>query len=139
VGFSFLSLNAVAFRRFYQMGSNPLSAEICGLRTSRIVMTAFVFCAIGASITGLLGASRTMAASPTGTESLALDTIAACVIGGSDLRGGTGTIWGALVGLLIVQTASTAVILLGISLYWRYGVIGVILIAAIVLNRGSKN
>lgn len=136
--FSFLSVNAVAFRRFYQVGSNPLSAEICGLRTSRIVRIAFVLCAIGASITGILGASRTMAASPIGSESLGLDVIAACVIGGSNLRGGTGSIWGALTGLLIVQIVSTAVILLGVSLYWRYGVVGVILITAIVLNQAFK-
>ncbi|MBZ5522797.1 MAG: ABC transporter permease [Acidobacteriia bacterium] len=136
---SYSQYNLLTFRRFYQVGSNPLSATICGLKVKRIVSLAFVFSALGASITGIVGTSRTMAASPIGFETLALDVITACVIGGADLRGGSGTSTGAAIGLLIVQVVTVAVILSGVPLYWRYGSIGIVLIISLIVNRCSNS
>jgi|GEM_PF-4844436 ribose transport system permease protein len=134
---SYFEHNALVFRRLYQVGSSPLAATICGLKVKRIVALAFVFSALGASMTGIIGTSRTMAASPIEYETLALDMISACVIGGADLRGGSGTSVGAIIGLIIVQVVTTAVILSGVPLYWRYASIGVILILSLIISRRS--
>jgi len=131
---TFLSKLSIPFRRFYHIGSNKISANICGLNINAVLNAAFMFSSIGAAITGIIGASRTMTASPNTGETLALDTIAACVIGGSSLRGGKGSIIGAVVGLIIIQITENVVIISGVSLYWRYFVIGIILLIAVSID-----
>ena len=75
-----------------------------------------------------------MAASPLVFQDLALDAIAACVIGGASLRGGRGSMLGAALGLLIVVATRNLVVMLNVSIYWRYAVIGVLLLCAAVLD-----
>lgn len=131
---SYLCVNAIQFRRFYQVGSNPIAAFECGINNKYTIRIAFVFSSVGAAFTGLLGTSRTMSASPIIYESLALDIIAACVLGGASLKGGKGSIIGAIIGLLIVKVSENVVIFFGIALYWRYVIIGLILLVFILLN-----
>jgi ribose transport system permease protein len=120
----------VASRRLYAVGSNPVAASASGLNIETLRLFAFVIAGAGASITGMLQASRAMAASPLVFQDLPLDSIAACVIGGASLRGGRGTILGASFGLLVVVATRNLVTMLDVSVYWRYAFIGGLLLLA---------
>jgi ribose transport system permease protein len=130
-----LSSKHVVFRRFYHAGSNRRAALNCGINVSGLECLAFVLCGAGASVVGLLQSSRTMSASPHAFPDLALDCIAACVIGGDRLTGGAGRVSGAFFGLLMVVVSRNLVFLAGISAYWQDLAIALILLGAAVLNR----
>lgn len=136
--FAYLARSLVAFRRVYQVGSNPAAAFMCGIATKRVVTGAFGAAAGGAALTGILGTARSMTGSPLAGDSLAIDAIAACVIGGTRLEGGRGTIVGAAVGTLLIVVTRNVVVLLGISIYWRAFFIGIMLLLAALIDRLTR-
>jgi ribose transport system permease protein len=131
----FLSHKHIVFRRFYQIGSNRTAAVQSGINVSLLDFTAFALSGMGAAFAGLFQASRTLSASPHEFPDLALDCIAACVIGGDNLSGGSGQAIGAFMGMLMVVVSRNLVILAGINVYWQDLAIAVVLFGAVLLNR----
>lgn len=127
--------NKRAGRELYAIGSAPDAAELYGLKTTRRVLMAFVFCGGLAGLAGVLFAARYGTTnSQTGTG-LELQAVGAAVIGGVAIFGGSGTVYGAAIGAVLLLTINRALPILGIQDFWQQAVVGVLIIGAIVLDR----
>jgi ribose transport system permease protein len=128
----------VLFRRLYHVGSNPAAAASSGISVDAIRLFGFAISGAGAAVVGLMQSSRTLSASPFLFPDLALDCIAACVIGGASLNGGTGRATGASFGMLMVVISRNLVVMARVDVYWQDLGIALILLAAVLL-RGGEN
>ena len=99
-------------RQVYAVGGNERAAELSGIYVNRIKMAVYMICGLCGAMTGLITASQLVAAHPTG-ESYELNAIAAVVLGGTSLAGGRGTIWGTIVGALVIGVLTNGLVLLG--------------------------
>jgi ribose/xylose/arabinose/galactoside ABC-type transport system permease subunit len=133
-----LSQRHVVFRRFYQTGSNRIASAACGIDVTKVECIGFFIAGLGASLVGLMQSSRTLSASPFAFPDLALDCIAACVIGGSRLSGGYGRPVGAFLGLMMVVISRNLVVLAGVSVYWQDLAIAVVLFAGVLFSKLQK-
>jgi rhamnose transport system permease protein len=121
-------------RQIYAVGSNPPAARLAGIRADRIVLLVFVISGTLAGLGGVLWASRFAAvANDTGTG-FELQTVAACVIGGVNIFGGSGTVPGVLLGSLLLGIIVNALTITGISPFWRLTVQGLIILLAVVAD-----
>jgi rhamnose transport system permease protein len=122
-------------RELYAIGSDPAAAELYGLRVSRRIFFAFILSGALAGLAGVFFAARYGTSdSQTGTG-LELQAVGAAVIGGVAIFGGSGTIFGAAIGALLLITISRALPILGVQDLWQQAVVGLLIIAAIVLDR----
>jgi ribose transport system permease protein len=133
-----LSRRQVIFRRLYHVGSNRSAAISSGINVGALECMGFLLCSLGAALTGILQSSRTLSASPLVFPDLALECIAACVIGGTALSGGKGRPVGAFIGMFIVVMSRNLAVLAGVGVYWKELAIAVVLLAAVLLNRSEK-
>ncbi|WP_343714409.1 ribose ABC transporter permease [Inquilinus sp.] len=120
----------------YSVGGNPDAARLSGIKVWRVLL--FVYGASGllAGLGGVMSAARLYAAN--GTQlgvSYELDAIAAVILGGTSFVGGIGSIWGTLVGALIIAVLSNGLILVGVPDVWQYIIKGLIIIGAVALDR----
>lgn len=122
-------------RELYAIGSDPDAADLYGLPSGRRVLGAFVLCGALAGLAGVFSAARYATAfSGTGTG-IELQAVAAVVIGGVAIFGGSGTVWGAAIGAFLLVTINRALPILGISEFWQGAVVGALIIGSIVLDR----
>jgi rhamnose transport system permease protein len=122
-------------RDLYAIGSNLLAAELGGIPVARRVFLAFL--ATGA-VSGLAGAvllARFNTAAANSGNGLELSVVAACVVGGVAIAGGVGTVYGAVIGAVLLQAITMALGALGVPQFWQLAVNGTLLIAAISLDR----
>lgn len=116
-------------------GSNLLAAREIGVRTDRIKIAAFMICGMLAALTGLITATVTGSAAPdTGGSTLTLLAIAAAVIGGTALTGGSGTVIGALIGAFVISCLNNGLVLLGAQATESNIFLGLAILAAMILN-----
>jgi ribose/xylose/arabinose/galactoside ABC-type transport system permease subunit len=122
-------------RRIYAVGSNESTARLCGVPVERtkVVVYALAGCFIGLS--GVLEFSKLNMGQPTGAQTYELYIIAACVIGGTSLTGGVGTIFGTVVGALIIGTLNAGTQQAGWDKRHQEIAIGVIIILAVALDQ----
>ena len=120
------------------IGSNPAAAEFMGVRTGliRIYTTALV--GLMAALSGVMTLAYFKAVDTSSGRSLGLQVIAAVVIGGTSLAGGSGTIIGAGLGVLIITTIDSGLVFYGVNLNYSEFVTGVVIIGAIALDRILK-
>ena len=123
------------FRRLYHVGSSRSAAASSGINVSALECFGFCACAVGAALVGVLQSSRTLSASPLVFPDLALECIAACVIGGTSLWGGSGRTVGAFLGMLMVVVSRNLVVLAGVSVYWKELGVALVLLAAVMVNK----
>jgi ribose transport system permease protein len=135
----FLSQKHIVFRRLYHVGSNRKLATDMGISVSKLECFAFVLAGVGAAIVGLLQSSRTLSASPHAFPDLALDCIAACIIGGASISGGSGRAVGAFLGMLMVVISRNLVVMAGVSVYWKDLAVAIILLIAVLISRFKKH
>jgi rhamnose transport system permease protein len=122
-------------RDLYAIGSNLLAAELGGIPVARRVFLAFL--ATGA-VSGLAGAvllARFNTAAANAGNGLELYVVAACVVGGVAIAGGVGTVYGAVIGAVLLQAITMALGALGIPQFWQLAVNGTLVVAAISLDR----
>jgi rhamnose transport system permease protein len=127
--------NLRAGREMYAIGSDPAAATLYGLRTRRRVLTAFILSGALAGLTGVLFLSYNAGASSQSGSGYELLAVAAAVVGGVAIFGGSGTILGAVIGALLLNTISNALPVVGIPDVWQQAITGALIIAAIVLDR----
>ena len=122
-------------RDLYAVGSNPEAAVLYGLRTSRLVLTSFASSGALAGLAGLVYlAIYATGDSQVGTG-FELQAVAAAVVGGVAIVGGSGTIWGVALGAFFLATISSALPVLGIPSLWQQAVVGIFIVLAISLDR----
>jgi simple sugar transport system permease protein len=116
-------------------GSNPLAAREIGVRTERVKIAAFMILGGLAALTGLITATISGSAAPdAGGSNLTLLAIAAAVIGGTALTGGSGTVIGALIGAFVISCLNNGLVLLGAQATQSNIFLGAAIIAAMILN-----
>lgn len=122
-------------RELYAIGSDPDAAELYGLKVRRRVLAVFLLSGALAGLAGVLFAARYGTVSSGAGFGLELQAVGAVVIGGVAIFGGSGTVWGAALGAILLVTINRALPILGIPDFWQRAVVGVLIIGAIVLDR----
>jgi rhamnose transport system permease protein len=122
-------------REFYATGSNPVAAELAGVPVRKRVFTVFVISGAIAGLAGALWLTYFATVDAIAGQGYELQTIAAIVVGGVSVFGGSGSIIGAALGALLVNTMDSALIVVKVSSSWDEAFQGALLLAAIVLNR----
>ncbi|SDE04701.1 ABC transporter permease [Nocardioides lianchengensis] len=122
-------------RELYAIGSDPDAAELYGLKVTRRILAAFVLSGALAGLAGVVSAARFGTVSSSVGQGIELEAVAAAVIGGVAIFGGSGTVWGAALGAFLLVTINRALPVLGISDFWQQAVVGVLIVGAIVLDR----
>jgi rhamnose transport system permease protein len=122
-------------REMYAIGSDPDAAVLYGLDVRRRVLTAFVLSGALAGLAGVMYAARYGTVSAGAGVGMELEAVAAVVIGGVAIFGGSGTVWGAAIGAVLLVTINRALPILGIPDFWQRAVVGALIIGAIVLDR----
>jgi rhamnose transport system permease protein len=123
-------------RELYAIGSNPDAARLAGIPSGRRVFTAFVVSGGIAGIAGVLYAARYGTIDSTAGSGYELQVIAAVVVGGVAIFGGSGSVVGAAFGALLLNTILSALYVLGVSPFWNQAIAGGLLLGAIALDRG---
>ena len=121
-------------RYIFAMGGNPDAAALVGIPVRRVTILLFLLLALLTTIAAIVAISRLNAGTNSLGNNLELLVIAATVIGGTALAGGSGTIIGSVLGALIMQCIDSGMLLLDISIGTRYVIIGQVLIAAVVFD-----
>ncbi|MDI6697637.1 MAG: ABC transporter permease [Candidatus Saccharicenans sp.] len=122
-------------RHSFAVGSNELTARLCGVRTDRIKVIVYTISGLLCGLAGVMEFSRLTVGDPTVAMGLELDIIAAVVIGGGSLSGGEGSILGTLVGVFIMAFLRNGCTMMGWPNYFQEIIIGAIIIAAVTLDR----
>lgn len=112
-------------------GGNETATMLSGIRTDRIKILVYTLCGVLAAVAGLLLTSRLESGIGTNGDGYELDAIAGVVIGGTSLSGGTGSITGTLIGVLIMETVRSGLTLLNVNQFWHQVVIGLIILIAV--------
>jgi D-xylose transport system permease protein len=128
---AFLTNNTTFGRYLYAIGGNPDAARLSGISLRRHILAAFCLMGALAGVASLLHTARVGSASPDAGNQMELDAIAACVIGGTSLMGGRGTVFGACVGALIMASLDNGMSLLNVQSYTQAIIKGVVLVAAV--------
>lgn len=118
-------------RYIYAIGGNPDAARLAGIPVGRIVLLTYVIVSLTAGWAGVVLVGRLNSASAIALPGVELDVIAAVIIGGTKLTGGSGTIPKTIIGTLILATLSNGVVLLGVEPYWQGILKGAVVIAAV--------
>ncbi|MGB9764971.1 MAG: ABC transporter permease [Candidatus Saccharicenans sp.] len=122
-------------RRVVAIGSNELTARLCGIRTDRIKIIVYTISGLFCGLAGVMEFSRLTVGDPTVAMGLELDIIAAVVIGGGSLSGGEGSISGTLIGVFIMAFLRNGCTMMGWPNYFQEIIIGAIIIIAVALDR----
>ncbi|MFF1651768.1 substrate-binding domain-containing protein [Streptomyces sp. NPDC058255] len=121
-------------RSMYAIGGNEEAARLSGLRVKRQKLAIYALSGLFAAAAGIVLASRLSSAQPQAAQGYELDAIAAVVIGGASLAGGTGKASGTLIGALILAVLRNGLNLLSVSAFWQQVVIGVVIALAVLLD-----
>ena len=121
-------------RYIFAIGGNPDAAALVGIPVRRVTMLLFILLSVLITIAAIVAISRLNAGTNSLGNNLELLVIAATVIGGTALAGGSGTIIGSVLGALIMQCIDSGMLLLDVSIGTRYIIIGQVLIAAVVFD-----
>lgn len=122
-------------RYTYAIGGNEETVKLSGINADFYKTIAYVISGITAAMSALILTSRLNSAEPVAGQGYELDVIAAVVIGGTSLSGGRGSVWGTLIGALLIGVINNGMNLLGISPYFQLLVKGLIIIGAVLLDR----
>jgi len=130
----FLTQHTPFGRYLYAIGGNEEAAVLSGINVDRVIIGAFVFMGATAGLTGYMITSYQGTSSTTVGGLMELDAIAACVIGGTALKGGRGTVWGVLFGALIMTSLLNGMTLIPVEEWVNYVARGTVLVLAVWLD-----
>ena len=122
----------------YAIGGNRAAAVRAGINVRRVTIYIYVLSAICAALGGILYAGRFSAGAAQAGEPLLLDSIAAVVIGGASLFGGSGTIIGTLIGALIVAVIQYGLVFINVEPFWQFVAVGVVIIISVLVDQSQR-
>jgi ribose transport system permease protein len=138
ISIEFCLRKVVAGRWLYAVGSSSSSARVIGIPVNRVRLCAYVLSGLLASFSSIISISYISNAEATAGSSLMLQAIAAVVIGGASLLGGTGSAIGALLGALMITIIQNGANLIGVNSFWQGTVTGVVILIAVLVDRITK-
>lgn len=125
-------------RSVYAVGGNGVAATFSGLRRPRVVFMCYIISSFCVATAGLLQASRSLGSQNTVGQGLELEVLAAVILGGASLLGGSGTVFKTVIGVLILGFIQNGLLLVGLQFYVQYVVTWVIIILAVWLDIAAK-
>jgi rhamnose transport system permease protein len=132
---SLIMRNYRAGRELYAMGSSPQAAELAGIKVARNLLGAFLLSGALAGLAGVLFAARFGTVDASARTGYELNVVAAVVVGGVAVFGGSGTVWGAGLGALLLTVIGSALAVLEINQFWQQAIVGALIILAICADR----
>ncbi|MCF7944767.1 MAG: sugar ABC transporter permease [Spirochaetia bacterium] len=129
--FTFVAEKTSFGRSIYAMGGNREAAEYSGIKVRRNLVFVYALNGLLAAIAGIILSARLNAGTPSAGMNLELDAIAAAVIGGTSMSGGSGKVAGAILGAFFMATIDNGMSMMNVDAYWQYIVKGIILIVAV--------
>ncbi|AMP03721.1 sugar ABC transporter permease [Collimonas pratensis] len=136
--FSYLTTQTVFGRRIYSVGSNMEATRLSGVNVQAVKLWVFGIMGVMCALAGLVNTARLAAGSPSAGNMGELDAIAACFIGGTSMRGGYGTVYGALIGALVMASLDNGMSMLDVDTYWQMIVKGGILMLAVWVDVSTR-
>lgn len=122
-------------RKVYAVGGNEKASFISGINIDKVKIFVYTISGILATISGLVLTSRLNSAQPTAGTAYEMDAIAAVVLGGTSMTGGSGSLVGTLIGILILGVLNNGLNLLGVSSFYQQIVKGVVILLAVLVDR----
>ena len=132
--FVFISRKTAFGRSVFAVGGNATAAQLCGINVRRVRILIFTLSGLLAAVTGILLAARLGSGNAGAANGLEFDVIAAVVVGGTALSGGRGSLFGTLLGVLVITLIGNGLVLLGINSFFQQVVRGVIIVVAVLAN-----
>ena len=130
-----LMRSSIAGRWAYAVGISEKASRVARIPIAHVVLASYVFAGLMAGVTGILLTARLGAASANmGNDGMVLDIVSACVVGGISIYGGSGRIFGALFGALLITVLSNAMNLIGVSFYLSLVIKGAVIIAFVAVD-----
>ena len=129
----FLNKTALG-RQIYCVGGNPEAARLSGIRSKNVLTFVYTLSGFMCGLAGIVLCGRIGTASPTEGATFDTEAIAACIIGGASFSGGKGTIWGTLIGALLMATIRNGLNSMQAPKALQYVVIGAVIVAAVTLD-----
>jgi D-xylose transport system permease protein len=136
--FSYISTSTRFGRYCYAIGGNKEATRLSGVDIRKNVFIVFILMGLLCGVAGVVLTGYVAAGTIGGGTNYELSTIAACVIGGTSLMGGEGTIFGALIGSLIMASLENGMSVMNMDIFWQYIIKGLVLIIAVYLDVLSK-
>jgi ribose transport system permease protein len=121
-------------RYIYAVGGNPQAAEFSGINVARVKFLVHAFSGIMAGLAGIVLASRMYSGQPTAGDGAEMDAIAAVVVGGTSMAGGSGKLGGTLIGGLIIGILNNGLNLMNVNSFWQYVVKGTVILLAVYID-----
>ena len=121
-------------RHMYAVGGNQQAAEFSGIKVEKVKFFVHAFSGLMAGLAGIVLASRMYSGQPTAGDGAEMDAIAAVVVGGTSMAGGSGKIGGTIIGGLIIGVLNNGLNLLNVNSFWQYVVKGVVILLAVFLD-----
>lgn len=129
-------------RHIYAVGGNPQAAQFSGIKVAKVKFFVHAFSGVMAALAGVVLASRMYSGQPTAGDGAEMDAIAAVVVGGTSMAGGSGKIGGTIIGGLIIGVLNNGLNLLNVNSFWQYVVKGAVILLAVFIdylrNRNAK-
>ncbi|QDE38285.1 sugar ABC transporter permease [Luteibacter pinisoli] len=140
--FTYVSTQTVFGRHIYAVGGNMEATRLSGVNVGRVKLVVFAIMGLMCAFAGIITVARTGSGSPSAGTGGELDAISACFIGGTSMRGGSGTVYGALIGALVMASLDSGMQLMDVDNSWQMIIKGVILVLAVwvdVLSGSNRN
>jgi D-xylose transport system permease protein len=137
-GFSVLAHHTPFGRHLYAIGGNREAAFYSGINIERHIVGVFTLMGVMSGAAGIVLTARVGSATSDAGRTMELDAIAAAVIGGTSLLGGQGTVWGALLGALVMASLDNGMSLLNTESFWQPIIKGTILVAAVAVDMAGR-
>lgn len=134
----FLTKHTTYGRSLYSLGHNRKAAKLSGMRTDAVIISVYMINGVLAAITGILYLARLNAADPAIRGTFTIDSIASALIGGIAFGGGTGSVFNAVIGALIIMFIRNGMNIMGVSTNWQQAVVGFVILFSIFYERGMK-
>ena len=132
-------MNFTSFgRSVYAVGGNAEAARLSGIDVRKVKILVMGIVAFLAALGGVMQSAQIMSGTATTAKGWELDIISAVIIGGTSLTGGIGTVRGTLIGIIFLGVLVNGMTLLNISEYWQHVVRGVLILAAVLINRAQS-
>ncbi len=132
--FHVLLSNTALGRHIYAVGGNTSAARLSGINVDRTLVIVYSISGFMAGLAALMLAGRTNSGYPTAAQGAELDAIAAVIIGGASFAGGTGTVWGTAIGVLLIAVLRNGLVLLKVPVEWQVVAIGLVIIGAVYVD-----
>ena len=134
----FLTQKTRLGRYIYAIGGNEQAAKLSGINISKIKIMVYSMAGALAALGGIIVTARLDSAQPNAGISYELDAIAAVVIGGTSLSGGKGSIWGTVMGAIIIGVLNNGLVLLNVSPFWQQVVKGTVILLAVIIDKAGE-